>query len=68
MTTRPLLLSKTARSLPLLVLGCAFLWGCGRTDGSHVGSSALQQACSSFTDVYQQRDTHCYGVTPFSDP
>ena len=60
-------MSKTVRSVPLLVLGCVFVWGCGRSDGSHISSSALQQACSSFADIYRAREANCYGVAPEPD-
>ena len=55
-------MSNTSRSVPSLVLGCLFLWSCGRSDGSNVSSSALQQACSSYADIYRQREANCYGV------
>jgi hypothetical protein len=62
MTTRRANMSNTSRSVPSLVLGCLFLWSCGRSDGSNVSSSALQQACSSYADIYRQREANCYGV------
>jgi hypothetical protein len=67
MTTETVKMSKITRNVPLFVLGLVFLWGCGRTDGSHVGSPALRQACSSYTDIYRQREANCYGVASAPD-
>lgn len=67
MTARKASMSKIARSTPFVVLGYLFLCGCGRSDGAHVSSSALQQACSAFADIYRlfaclRLKSPCFGV------